>query len=175
MQYPIATDLEPRPCPGCGLVTEPAQGPTHAYIGASPGCWAAFGALTLEPFGAAGSGQLLTDAYACQHPGVPERRAIQSVCLHLLLLCATLERGWPPQRAIQLRRQALARPPAVWRWLDPQLPLGSVTIAHVAAAADAADRGRRLRAWAEDVWGAYEAHHAEIRRWVDALLQRADR
>jgi hypothetical protein len=166
-----APDVEPQPCPGCGLVAPPAQGPTHAYIGASPGCWATFGALLLEPFGAAGSGQLLTDAYAVQHPGVPERRAIQSVCLHLILLCATLERGWPPQRAVHLRRQALARPPVEWRWLDPPLPLGSLTIAQVAVAADAAQRGRRLRTWADDVWSAYGAHHGEIRGWVDALLK----
>jgi hypothetical protein len=46
-----------------------------------------------------------------------------------------------------------------------------VTIAHLAAATDATERGRRLRQWAEDVWGAYDSHHADIRRWVDALLQ----
>ena len=159
------------PCPGCGLVAEPAHGPAHAYIGASPGCWATFTALMVEPFDGAGTGQLLTDAYAAQHPGVPERRAIQSVCLHLILLCATLEREWPSQRAVHLRRRALARPPTAWRWLDPQLPLGSLTIAHVATAADATQRSARLRTWAEDVWSAYGAHHCEVRRWVDAVLE----
>jgi hypothetical protein len=127
--------------------------------------------LLLEPFGASATGQLLTDAYAVQHPGVPERRAIQSVCLHLILLCATLERNWPAQRAVQLRRQALARPPVPWRWLDPQLPIGSLTIAYVSGATDAVQRGRRLREWAEDVWRAYEPHQPDVRRWVDALLE----
>jgi hypothetical protein len=125
----------------------------------------------VEPFDGAGTGQLLTDAYAAQHPGVPERRSIQSVCLHLILLCATLERQWRAQRAVHLRRRALARPPTAWRWLDPQLPLGSLTIAHVATAADATQRSARLRTWAEDVWSAYGAHHCEVRRWVDAVLQ----
>jgi hypothetical protein len=125
----------------------------------------------VEPFDGAGTGQLLTDAYAAQHPGVPERRAIQSVCLHLILLCAPLERQWRAQRAVHLRRRALARPPTAWRWLDPQLPLGSLTIAHVATAADATQRSARLRTWAEDVWSAYGAHHCEVRRWVDAVLE----
>ena len=158
------------PCPGCGLVAEPAEGPTHPYLGASPGCWALFGSLMLEPFGPGATGQLLGDAYAVQHPGVPERRAVQSVCVHLIALCATLERDWPADRAVQLRRWALARPPVAWRWLDPELPVGTLTIAFVADADDAADRARRLRAWAEDVWRSYEAHHTDIRRWVDALL-----
>lgn len=159
-----------QPCPGCGLITEPAEGPTHPYMGASPGCWAAFGALMLQPFGAAASGQLLGDAYAVQHPGVPERRAVQSVCVHLILLCATLERGWPPERAVQLRRRAIDKLADRWRWLDPQLPLGTLTIASLSEAADADDRGQRLQAWAEDVWAAYQPHHAGVRRWVDTLL-----
>jgi hypothetical protein len=124
----------------------------------------------LEPYGPGASGQLLGDAYAVQHPGVPERRAVQSVCVHLILLCATLERDWPPDRAVQLRRRALARPPVAWRWLDPDLPLGTLTVASVAAADGVDDRARRLHAWAEDVWSSYEAHHTDVRRWLDALL-----
>ena len=158
------------PCPGCGLIAEPAEGPTHPYIGASPGCWAAFGALTLQPYGAVASGQLLADAYAVQHPGVAERRAVQSVCVHLILLCATLERGWPPERAVMLRRLAIDRLAYQWSWLDPQLPLGTLTIAHVIEASDDNDRGQRLRTWAEDVWDAYSPHHTGVRRWLDTLL-----
>ena len=28
------------PCPGCGVLFPHFEGPTHAYVGASAGCWA---------------------------------------------------------------------------------------------------------------------------------------
>ncbi len=152
----------PGPCPGCGLVAEPAAGPTHAYIGASPGCWARYGELIAS----GGGGQLAVDTYAVQHPGVPERRAIQSVCLHLVGLCAVLERGWPRSRGPELLRRALARPQG-WRWLDPDLPLGTVTVAEVGAAQE---REAAVRAWAEDLWAAYAVHQPLVRGWTDAVL-----
>ncbi|MDQ3690420.1 MAG: nucleotidyltransferase family protein, partial [Chloroflexota bacterium] len=40
------------PCQGCGALFEPVrQDATHAYIGASPACWAAFGELLAREFG----------------------------------------------------------------------------------------------------------------------------
>lgn len=33
------------PCPGCGALFPPSDGATHAYIGASAGCWGMFAAL----------------------------------------------------------------------------------------------------------------------------------
>jgi Family of unknown function (DUF5946) len=151
--------VDPAPCPGCGLVAEPAQGPTHSYIGASPGCWALHGQLMVAGLG---PGQLVTDTYAVQHPGVPQRRAIQSVCVHLVSLCAALERGWPPHRGPDLLRRALAAPPG-WRWLDPQPPLGTITVADVLG-------GRPVHDWAQDVWTAYEPHQATVRGWLDTVL-----
>ena len=158
------------PCPGCGLVRGPAEGPTHPYIIASPGCWARFGELLAAGLAAPGSGQLVTDTYAVQHPGVPERRAVQSVAVHLVSLCASLERGWPPERAPHLLRRALARP-AGWRWLNPALPLGRITVSDVAESPSPDERGRRARAWAQDLWSAYSMHHSEIRQWLDHALQ----
>jgi hypothetical protein len=74
-------------CPGCGLELPEHDGPTHAYIGASPACWALYGELRYPP-----SHRLTVDVYAVQHPGGDERRAIQSVALHLMALCLVLER-----------------------------------------------------------------------------------
>jgi hypothetical protein len=156
-------------CPGCGLVVPPVDGPTHPYIGASAGCWALFTELSVLPLGSFASGELLTDAYAVQHPGVPERRAIQSVCVHLILLCATVERQWPSSRAVWLRRRALAQP-SPWRWFDVGLPVGTLTVAHPFAAENADQRGQRLWGWATGVWAAHRDHHDEVRGWLDALL-----
>ena len=36
--------------------------------------------------------QLTVDAYAIQHPGKPSAQSIQSVCVHLISLYASLER-----------------------------------------------------------------------------------
>lgn len=106
-----------------------------------------------------------SNSLGCQSGGPCNR----CVCT-LILLCATLERGWPPERAVQLRRRAIDKLADRWRWLDPQLPLGTLTIASLSEAADADDRGQRLQAWAQDVWTAYQPHHAGVRRWVDTLL-----
>src|SRR5689334_17173258 len=74
-------------CPGCGLVLAEHDGPTHAYIGASPACWAKYGELLVREFGELRNPEvhrLSVDTYAVQHPGVPERRSIQSVAVHLM-------------------------------------------------------------------------------------------
>lgn len=147
-------------CPGCGLVAEPAEGPTHAYIGASPGCWARYTELLAQGIG----GMAVADTYAVQHPGVPGRRAIQSVCLHLISLCAALEHGWPARGGPGLLRRALAHPP-YWRWLDAELPLGTITVADVLSVQPDA-RDLRVQAWAQDLWAAYGAHHDTVRRWL---------
>jgi hypothetical protein len=39
----MSTEL--RPCPGYEVLVPEIDGPTHRYIGASAGCWAAYGKL----------------------------------------------------------------------------------------------------------------------------------
>ncbi|HVR33470.1 MAG TPA: DUF5946 family protein [Acidimicrobiia bacterium] len=151
-------------CDGCGLVGDGA-GPTHPYMLSSPECWARYGELLAT--GAAG--QLGVDAYAVQHPGVPERRAVQSVGAHLVSLCAALERDWPPGRAIPLIRTAVDLDPG-WVWLDPQLPLGTITVADVVAVDDWHGRSALVRSWAEEMWEAHASHHELVRSWLDTVL-----
>jgi hypothetical protein len=151
-------------------VAGPSDGPTHAYIGASPGCWALFGELTVAGLAGVPSGHLAGDTYAVQHPGVPERRALQSVGVHLITLCALLEREWPPERAIALRRQVVDRPPEPWPHLPVALPVGTVTVADVLAT-PLPERDGRVRDWADGVWAAYSDHHERVRQWVDVALR----
>jgi uncharacterized protein DUF5946 len=131
------------------------DGPTHAYIGASPACWALYGELTASGV----DGGLVVDTYAVQHPGGGERRAIQSVALHLMSLCLRLERGAAPERHAELLQRILIRPPRV-HWLEPPQPNGTITVADLLAELDPED-------WARDVWAAWEPHHVTVRRWVD--------
>ena len=97
-------------------------------MGASSSCWTRFAELsaTLSP-GGSPLRRLVTDAYMVQHPGVPERRAVQSVCLHLVGMCLVLERGLPPRELSGALQRLLAHPPA-WRWLDPPKPNGLRTV-----------------------------------------------
>lgn len=145
-------------CPGCGLRSGVTGGPTHAYIGASAGCWARYGELLAQGMG----GQLAVDTYAAQHPGVEQRRASQSVAVHLISICAALERGSPAHHAVPLIRRALASR-AVWPWLPLESPVGSITVA------DVLDRGATVEEWAGDVWHAWEPHHDTVRAWLDVI------
>jgi len=86
-------------CPGCGLLLPAADGPTHSYIGASAACWALYGqvlAIEAGTYRQPAWHRLTVDAYAVQHPGIPERRSIQSVCVHLISLCLMLEHDISP-------------------------------------------------------------------------------
>jgi len=159
------------PCPGCGLVAGSGTGAVHAYIGASPGCWALFSESLVTDLGSSASGHLLGDAYAAQHPGVEERRAVQSVGVHLVTLCAALEHGWPGTRIIELRRRAVDSPDGFWTWLDPVLPLGGLTIADVLEPPTPEARADRVTAYVDAVWRAYSPHHETVRDWTSRLLE----
>ena len=84
------------PCAGCGAIVPNTDGPTHRYIGASPGCWQRYGQLLAREYGEYAypdEHRLTVDAYAVQHPGVPGKQSSQSVAVHLMSLCLVLERG----------------------------------------------------------------------------------
>jgi hypothetical protein len=145
------------------------DGPTHAYIGASPACWARYGEILAreyeDPALFSHVHQLTVDAYAVQHPGVPERRSIQSVALHLATLCLVFERGADQSDGPRLHRRIIERP--VWHWLEPPRPNGTLTVLDVLAATSSAQHEARVRAWAENVWRAWTPHHATVRSWLD--------
>jgi hypothetical protein len=159
------------PCPGCGLAYLRSDGPTHAYIGASAGCWARYGELLALEYGAPRLmrwHRLTVDAYAAQHPGVEGRRSAQSVHVHLAGLYLVLERGLEAP-AVARAMQALADGRR-HEWLDPPglaTPVGLPDVIHAAGGADYADK---VRTWAEAVWRAWGAHHALIRGEADAAL-----
>jgi hypothetical protein len=151
-------------CPGCGLALPELNGPTHPYLGASAACWALYGELLAEQYARyeGGPHRLSVDAYAVQHPGVPERRSIRSVCLHLTRLCLMLERGVPGERAAELM-VAVGERIDDMRWLEPPRPNGSVTVSDVLGGVTPDD-------WARDVWAAWSPHHGTVREWISRSL-----
>jgi len=158
-------------CWGCGAPVARVDGPTHPYIGASPGCWAVYGeVLTSEHARGSRLGQMLVDAYAAQHPGAPGPQSSQSVAAHLMSLCAQLERGLAPENATQRMQTYLLDARGrrrAFTWLEPPASLGALTVLDLLSASDAADFSARVERWARSVWTAWQPHHTQIHAWLD--------
>ena len=161
-------------CVGCHGVVPDIEGPIHRYMTAAPGCWRAYTELLggggLPPSTAVG---LTVDAYAVTHPGVPGPQSTPSVWIHLLTLCFVLERRWPVEQAIRLRRAA-ADAFRGWPWLAPPESMGDVTAFDVAAAIALGDGSSAIsmtRRWVDGAWSAWAAHHAAIRARADFLAR----
>ncbi len=113
--------------------------------------------------------RLTVDTYAVQHPGKPERRAIQSVAVHLIGLHLLLELNFDSTKAVKLL-QAAADRSASFVWLDLPASLGSITIIDVHRAGDDSKEHKRLvNEWARSTWAAWAKHHPQIREWTSQL------
>jgi hypothetical protein len=161
-------------CPGCGAEVPDIEElrSDHLYVGAAPGCWAAYTELLgfqMSDPGLAGVHSLCVDVYMAQHPGVPGRQASQSVWVHLVGLCLSLEHGFDGPASARAKAR-LAGPDAAFTWLEPPASLGDVTVQDVISTARAGDSSAARR-WADSVWQAWSPHRSEIRRRTTALLQ----
>jgi Family of unknown function (DUF5946) len=167
----MVPDLPPEPCPGCGLLYPPLDGATHAYIGASPACWARYGELLALEYSNPPLmrwHRLTVDSYAAQHPGVAGRQSAQSVHVHLAGLHLVLERGLEaPAVGQAMQRLADGRTHA---WLEPPPLATPVGLPEAIAAAGSGAYAEVVRAWAEAVWNAWAEHHPLIRAEAEAAL-----
>jgi CTP:molybdopterin cytidylyltransferase MocA len=160
------------PCPGCGArYLQHKADETHPYIGASPACWATFGALLAREFGDVAFGRLhrqSVDVYAVQHPGTDDRRQRQSVALHLIGLCQWLEHDMEFDRLNEIT-QRLASEDRPWPWLTPpdSYPM---TVGDLLVARDGPEHLRLVREWAETTWAAWAPHHDAVRGWAREAL-----
>jgi len=155
-------------CPGCGAVVPDVDVPGHKYIGSAPGCWQIFGevlAREYSDFRYARVHGLTVDAYAVQHPGEPSPHAIMSVAVHLQRLHWVLELGYDNQRATRAMQRAAERK-LEYTWLTPPASLGSITVLDVQAAPGPEEHVDAVRAWADDVWKAWQIHHPTVRGWA---------
>lgn len=159
-------------CVGCRGRVPDMDGPVHRYMTASPGCWQAYTELMAGGLPSIPEAALAVDAYAVTHPGVPGPQSTPSVWIHLITLCCTLERGWPVERAVSLRRLA-ADSFAAWPWLERPDRMGEVMAMDVATSAQT-DGGAAVavltRRWVQSAWEAWSGHRAAVRSRTDALL-----
>ena len=159
-------------CVGCGVVLPEIKGPVHEYVESSPACWAVYSEVLAREYSDrelfAQVHRLSVDAYAVQHPGRPSPRSIQSVAVHLMGLCAVLERGATHAWA----RKVIAEGASLkgsFRWLEPPPSRGLVTVVQVWETKDLIEHADQVRNWAESAWGAWSGHHARVRQWLDSL------
>jgi hypothetical protein len=155
-------------CPGCGALFPASDGPTHAYIGASAGCWAVFGEVVAREYNDFRYGaihQMTVDTYAVQHPGAPSRRARQSVALHLISLYLQLEQAYNPEQARDALKKA-ADSGKEYTWLEPPARIGEITILDVYEAQTPEEHRRLVDQWARSVWKSWSLHRDTIRAWA---------
>lgn len=172
----VSAAVESAPCPGCGAAVPLVEGPTHPYIGAPAGCWAAYMEVIARDFGEyryPRAHRLAVDTYAVQHPGRPGRRSRQSVAVHLIALYLALERAFPPEAATRVMRLAL-REKERYPWLEPPFPRGELTVLDVLAAKGLDEHARAVERWARSVWEAWAPHRGTVEAWTLPLLERAD-
>lgn len=158
------------PCYGCGARVEDLPGEPHPYLGASTGCWEIYYRILAKEYGEYGypetTHRLTVDAYAVQHPGVPERRSIQSVNGHLASLLLTFERGVVGREATRAMGSMLAKEKDL-EWLDPPSFVGRMTVLDLVDAASREEHCVLVERWARDVWEAWSLHHGRVREMVD--------
>jgi hypothetical protein len=166
--------IETERCLDCGAVVPkiPVSLADHLYIGAVPGCWAAYTELLgreLSDPTLKGVHMLAVDVYMAQHPGVPGRQASQSVWVHLVGLCLVLEHGYDVLMSARAKAR-VAAPNARFDWLEPPSSLGPTTVLDILATSTAEEHAAAVRSWAEAVWEAWRPHHDQIRHRTSELL-----
>ncbi|HUE77424.1 MAG TPA: DUF5946 family protein [Longimicrobiales bacterium] len=155
-------------CPGCRAVVPDPGGVKQPTVGASPGCWAAYGDLVAREYSEWHNPpihRLTVDAYAAQHPGRPSSKAILDVAAHLIALYLAVDRGVEAARVPREIGRAVADP-SEFRWLEPPSSSEWLTIVDVRNARDLKDHTARVRRWARTVWEAWSAHHDTVRSWA---------
>jgi len=159
-------------CFGCGALVPEQAGPVHEYMLAAPGCWALYGSLqlwkgTLTGGDGLSTAQRAVDSYAAQHATNPDRRNRQSVAVHLMSLCASIEQGIS---GAQLRYR-------IGDWTHREYPLLEPSpAAYPVTVRDVIEAGGRSRPavvddWAISTWAAWSSHHATLRQWLAALTK----
>jgi Family of unknown function (DUF5946) len=151
-------------CFGCGAWIENVEGQPHEYIGAPQGCWNLYEQILVKEFGEFNypelTHRLTVDTYAIQHPGVPSRKSIQSVNIHLISLFYIFIKNNTGKQATKKMSEILAKEPTL-EWLEPPIPNGQKTVIDVLKAKDKLEHEKFVREWAENVWECWLSKHKE--------------
>ena len=159
-------------CPACGHVGH-HDGPAHAYMSPSPACWARYGEVLAREYSHPGYWQahrLLTDAYCGQHSIGKDRRARQSLWIHMAALMLHFEDSAPEARIVSFLRRAARSGHAFRPLAMPAASLG-VTIDAIHAATDPDSHAQAVTDYARAVLDAWAPHHPAFRGLIDEIAQ----
>ncbi|RVT87317.1 hypothetical protein DXV76_04340 [Rhodobacteraceae bacterium CCMM004] len=158
-------------CPACGHVGGPADGPVHAYMTSSPGCWARYGEVLARDYSDAAyraHHRALTDAWSVQHSISDDRRARQSFYLHLAALVLKVERDAPDAAIVAfLRRAAASGHPFPHVQAPP--PCAEARPDAVYDAPGAAAHAAAVDAYARAVLAQWAPHHGAVRALIEEV------
>ena len=156
-------------CTGCGSRLPVLDGPTHAYMASSPACFDAFNTVLAAEY----SSQTLqtvhrftVDSWAVQHCGNrDDRRAVQSVGLHLARLFVQLHGDKTPQETNRVMLDFSAHK----HTLSPLTPPArfTITVDKIAPFAGSPAHIDKVRSWAQATWQDWATSHAYIKDWVN--------
>jgi len=153
-------------CHSCGAKIPPSlTGASHAYLDASPGCWARFNdvlAREYSDFRYFAVHSLTVDAYAAQHPGAESRQTIRSINFHLLSLYAYYYGHRELYELSQLKQQ-LATLKQQFQW--PTIPgdFGELTINDIWATETEQQHREAVSLWGKSVLDCWYDYHPYLR------------
>lgn len=157
-------------CLSCSAVTPlSTTGITHAYLGASSGCWARFGEVLAREYADLqyfAVHPLTVDAYAVQHPGKESPQTVNSINLHLASLHAYYRNHLALHELAALKGR-LANFKSQFQWLEPPEDLGELTVNEVWAATTAQEHRTVVLQWGEIMLECWHKHD----RYIAALCR----
>ncbi len=160
-------------CPDCKCELIAGASFKHPYLGASASCWSLYNVILAREYSSPvlmkSVHRLTVDAYAAQHPGIQERRTIQSVWVHLVGLHLVLERGLENNFVTQTLG-ALTKRAGALTWLEPPDTLGPITVQDVVDAQKVTEHEGAIRRWSQSVWEAWKPHHKAVEMISSQLL-----
>lgn len=153
-------------CVACGFQGE-SDGVAHAYMSFSPACWARYGEIMAREFGVPGyfdAHRLLVDACCGQHSVGNDRRARQSLQIHLAGLTLHFEDGASKSEIVAFLSKA-ARNDQFEALPMPEENL-SVSMAGIFDATDAVEHCAEVAKYARRVFDAWSVHRPVFRALI---------
>jgi hypothetical protein len=155
-------------CFGCGAKSLDIEGECHKYMLSSPGCWEMYTEAMEREYSDLRywkAHQFTVDSYACQHVGKKEdKRAVNSVNIHLAALYGIFEKGLSLDQAPKLRSQfsQFYKGTDLLEWLEPPQSFGELTIYEIWNNEDVNLHFDLAKQWAKSVWEAWAHQHGQI-------------
>lgn len=154
-------------CFSCKAPVPDIQGPVHEYMNSASGCWKLYGDILAKEYNPDFYNQdihrITVDAFALQHPGKPERRAIQSVNAHLISLYCIYEKKLSGELATRILRRVVENKNITdnFVWLEPPKFENTLNVTDVLKATNREEHERLVREWGNSVWQVWKEKHVQ--------------